>query len=122
MTKKLLSALAIGLFSFAAIGADLPSFFKTDSAELQADMDASKPVLIVFSASWCGPCKALVRDVWNDKTEFAPSFEDYDYTPYYMDIDASENAEIRSQFQFNTIPTIYLIKNGKDLFTQVPET
>jgi thiol-disulfide isomerase/thioredoxin len=114
MSKKLLSLIALCFFSATAFGANLPSFFSKDAAEAQNDILLKNPIMLVFSTSWCGPCKRMVRDVWNNTSQFKPAYEAYEFTPYYIDADLPENASLVRQFGVSSIPTVYYItQDGK---------
>ena len=72
---------------------------------------SEKPVLIDFSATWCGPCKTLapilkhVKDSLRDRITI-------------LKIDVDKNQQISSQYQVRGVPTMILFQNGKQLWRQ----
>lgn len=60
--------------------------------------------LLVFTASWCGPCKG-----------FKPTLLELEQDRLvYVDID--ENPEARTQYEVRSVPTVILVdENGKEL-------
>ena len=69
-------------------------------------VNASEPVLVDFSAVWCGPCKMLdpivkqLAGEWNGKVKV-------------VKIDADENPNIVMKFQVMSIPTLLFFKDGE---------
>ena len=60
-----------------------------------------------FSASWCGPCKTLVPTFNEVKNSFSGvSFNEYD---------VDDNSDIASQFGIRSVPTVILVKDGKEV-------
>ena len=67
---------------------------------------ASEPVLVDFSAVWCGPCKMLdpivkqLAGEWDGKVKV-------------VKIDADANPNILMQYSVLGIPTLLFFKNGE---------
>ncbi len=80
----------------------------TDSTFQEQVVEASKtkPVLVDFWATWCGPCKMLsplVEELAGEKSEQLNVAK----------IDVDENQAVSSQFGIMSIPTLILFKDGK---------
>ncbi|MDB5082540.1 MAG: trxA [Chloroflexi bacterium] len=80
----------------------------TDSTFEAQVLEASKtkPVLVDFWATWCGPCKMLsplVEQLAGEKAEQLNVAK----------IDVDENQQVSSQFGIMSIPTLILFKDGK---------
>ena len=60
-----------------------------------------------FSASWCGPCKALAPVINEVKTQFSNvKFEDYDVDEAYNEA---------TKYSIRSVPTIVIEKNGVEV-------
>lgn len=74
-------------------------------------INSDKPVLIDFSADWCGPCKMLapilkeVKDSLGDRITI-------------LKIDVDKNQQLASKYQVRGVPTMVLYQNGKQLWRQ----
>ena len=64
------------------------------------------PVLVDFTATWCGPCKALAPIVDQIATEL-------DGKVKVGKLDVDHNQRVAAQYQVRSIPTLLLFKNGK---------
>ena len=69
-------------------------------------IDASEPVLVDFSAVWCGPCKMLdpivkqLAGEWDGKVKI-------------VKIDADQNPNILMKYGVMGIPTLLFFKGGE---------
>ena len=68
-------------------------------------MNADKPVLLDFWASWCGPCRMVSPVV----DEIAAERSDVKVGKVNVD----EQPELAGQFGMMSIPTLVVIKNGR---------
>ncbi len=63
------------------------------------------PVFVDFWASWCGPCKMLSPIV----KELA---EEYDGKIKVCKVNVDEQSELAARYEIQSIPTMYIFKNG----------
>lgn len=78
-----------------------------DSTFEQEVLNSNIPVLIDFYADWCGPCKMLSPTV----DEVASENDDIKV----VKIDVDESQEVAIKYQIMSIPTLVVIKNGKEV-------
>ena len=69
-------------------------------------LESNVPVLLDFTATWCGPCKAIAPLLDQVLAEKAGAL-----AVYKLDID--ENPETPLRFGVQSIPTLLLFKGGK---------
>jgi thioredoxin 1 len=78
----------------------------TDASFGEDVLTSSKPVLVDFWATWCGPCKMVAPVLEEIATEHAEKL-----TIAKVDVDANPN--IARDYQIMSIPTLILFKDGK---------
>ena len=80
---------------------------KTSEDTFEAEvLQENLPVLVDFTAVWCGPCKMLdpvVKDL----------AQDWDGQVKVVKLDVDDNPNIAIQYQVMGVPTLMLFKNGQ---------
>lgn len=70
-------------------------------------INSEKPVLVDFTAKWCGPCKRLAPVL----EELSKEFTEIDF--YKLDID--ESSQVKDRFGIRSVPTLMIFKNGRPI-------
>ena len=74
-------------------------------------INSSKPVLVNFSAEWCGPCKMMVPILKKVKDTMGDQV-----TIFKVDVD--KHKELASHYQISGVPTLLIFKNSNILWRQ----
>ncbi len=68
--------------------------------------NTSKPVIVDFFASWCGPCKMLAPVLESVKKNFEDEVE-------LIKIDIDKCSELASEYDIMSVPTIMFFSDGE---------
>lgn len=74
-------------------------------------INSEKPVLVDFSAEWCGPCK-MMKPILEDLKKMVGE------NATILKVDVDQNPAVSAQYSIQSVPTLILFKNGQPLFRQ----
>jgi thioredoxin 1 len=81
------------------------------STSFENIIQSEKPVLIDFSAEWCGPCKMLAPILKQVKDNLGERIT-------ILKIDVDKNQVLAAKYQVRGVPTMILYQKGKQLWRQ----
>ena len=84
----------------------------TDSNYQELMADTSKPVVIDFWATWCGPCR-MVSPIIDELSA------EYEGKVVIGKCNVDENEDLTLQYGIRNIPTVLFFKNGQLVHKQV---
>ena len=107
----LLITLGLGVFSAQTSTASdfpkgSPTFVTGYNAALKAATKTGKPVIAIFSASWCPPCQANKQNVY-PSAEVKPFHDKFVWA--YLDADEEANVPAMKKFGVSGIPHIQFL-------------
>jgi thioredoxin 1 len=96
-----------------------PNTFEVTDANFQAEVaKSSLPVLVDFTATWCGPCKTIAPHLDAIAAAYAGKLR-------VGKCDIDRNQAIPMQFEIRGVPTLLVFKDGQvagQLVGAVPRT
>lgn len=118
--KKVILALT-ALLMLPALAGDFPKgspkFKDSYRQVMSAAKKSGKPVVLVFSASWCPPCQTMKKEVYPSK-EIQAYHDKFEWA--YLDVDDRDNEKPAQQYGVSGIPHIAFVDaEGAVLDTQV---
>lgn len=96
---------------------DSPKFEHSYRSALKKAEKEGKPLVVVFSASWCGPCQAMKKNVY--PSEAIKGYHDK-FIWAYLDVDDNSNDKAKEEFKVSSIPHIqFLNAKGEPIDKQI---
>ena len=78
----------------------------TDATFQKDVLNSDKPVLVDFTATWCGPCRMIAPIIEELATE-------YQGKAVMGKLDVDENPETSMNFGIRSVPTLLIFKGGQ---------
>lgn len=101
-----------GIMKWNAEGLGTPSTEGMTKSDYENLLKSDKKVLISFFAEWCGPCKKMapfMNALEENKTDDVKVIR----------LDADQNKALAQQLKVHALPTIFLFKNGKQIWHHI---
>jgi thioredoxin 1 len=74
-------------------------------------VNSSQPVLVDFSAEWCGPCKIMSPILHEVKATLGARVT-------IIKVDVDKHKELAVHYEIKGVPTLMIFKNGNVLWRQ----
>lgn len=108
--KLFLCILSLTFAAGMTVRGEIPAGWDTNyTATLAAAAAARKPVLVYFTASWCGPCKLMSRITLTD-----PSLADILTNLDLVAVDIDDHPNLAKAQNVSAVPTLILLANAND--------
>jgi thioredoxin 1 len=78
------------------------------AADFDALIGGGKPVVVDFTATWCGPCQQLAPHIDQLATELDGKVE-------VVKVDVDNESALASRFKVMSVPTVIYFKDGEEI-------
>jgi len=95
---------------------DGPINWRSYDEALNESTSSGKPILIHFTADWCGWCKRMKRDTYSHPEVARLMNENFVPTM----VDADDNPRLKAEYGVEGLPTIWFLKSPGEGITYVP--
>ena len=79
--------------------------------QFQELLNSETPVLVDFTAEWCGPCKMMAPELKKLVDMHGDSLR-------VIKVDIDKNAAAANAYQVQSVPTLILFRKGQQLWRQ----
>jgi thiol:disulfide interchange protein len=100
---------AVAVSKAAEFPAGSPPFVTSYAEAIKQAKETGKPMLLVFSAEWCGPCQRNKNEVY-PSAQVRPYHEAFVWA--YLDVDVKANQQAAEAFQVNGVPHIHFVNSA----------
>ena len=102
------AALSLYISTYTLLG------FATEPMRMDFLMDKKPAKLMIFSADWCGPCRAA-KKAMKENVSLKRIIDSYEVVEYNFD-----NAlPMRRKYKVNKVPTFIIVADGQEIKRQV---
>ena len=93
-----------------------PKFATANEVVTKTAKENGKPTILVFSASWCGPCQEMKKEVY-PSAAVKPFHDKFNWA--YLDIDVDANLKLFESHKLESVPhLLFLDASGKTIDQQ----
>lgn len=93
------------------------SFYTDYDKGLDAALKSGRPVMLVFSASWCGACKQMVKNVFSHDDVANASTQ---LVNIYIDVDKAKR-QLVNEYEVRYVPSVFFLDYSGETIIQVAD-
>jgi thiol-disulfide isomerase/thioredoxin len=102
------AALSLYISTYTLLG------FATEPMRMDFLMDKKPAKLMIFSADWCGPCRAA-KKAMKENVSLKRIIDSYEVVEYNFD----HALPMRRKYKVNKVPTFIIVADGQEIKRQV---
>jgi len=97
-----------GLLVFVAVAVVGVLLLRHDGPRT-AGSDTSRPTLLEFGATWCGPCKRMEPIIARLEADFRGRVD-------VVRVDIDQQPDVARQYGVKEVPTVVIVRNGATVY------